>query len=1554
MSAQRRIIAILIVLCIVVGLAGPVAWYLTRDSGGPVWQVTRALGGPVLWILSGDPRTTLLQKAEFAFQAEQFPRAQRLCERYIAQDPEDWRGHFLLGQILRSQGHFARARGALARARERNPGDLTIVLAIADTHSHSAQRILDEPGAWEDLAMLRRALWESLQANEILAEIGAEGDRASLDIRQYMGRNLVNVGQLYRAQAERLKKDSESRAGIADQEADAKAKAQLSKKAMDKADQALERAIEILLKVVQEDPTRGEIGLELLKLCKSRGDDQSYAQAKKAMMALDSPAPAPAMQFLIDEMESLSKADMAVFRRKLVETDKTLRHLIDQNPDYIPLKVTRAAVALRLGQLDVAERLCEAVLRKHPRDMGARLVRAQVHGKRGLLGRAEQELFLLADEYKDDARVQYRHALAALAVGKTGIARRAMQAVTELDAEHGPARLYMAGINLEWGLPEGALKDAERAHQLMPRDPMALSVFIRACHLTRDAGRARKALEKVRDGQYRRPDMLQAVAEGFDLLGDKENATILARRAAGATPTNARERYAVARALEYVGRGPEAEKFMGDELAKNPHDARLRFALGRLYARGARLLEAIEQYRAASRLSPGEDSYRLALARALLEADNPAECQAVLRKIDPENPQAKVLDLQVRLIQGRPIDPKEMFQELRSGRQFGLRQAVVYFATGQPDECIRVCREQLRTEPDSVDLRLLLGQAHLSLGQHGLCIGQWLRALEASPDRLGTYLALARVLRSQAPTEKVIARLAKVPRARSHLLALTESRLLAGEKKYAQAAAVLAPLSKDTRIPEHVRGRARLLRVQYLARLGKAAEAMRELEPLSKDKNWRKFALLASVDLLIGAKMLNRADELLTELRADAQARQDGAMLRSVAARYILIHRIAKPRATTQPTTGQAASPWLAKAEAVCRQHEAMLPNDSRSHLLWAGVWAAVGRPEKNIEAYRKAIACQPGQIRTYQALVSALDRLQHSPEALEVLKDLEAVGQTARSAALVERGLLLRRWGLWSQAGAEFQKLVEVGSHSESPRLRLYMATALASVGKKALGKSELRKIPSHARQYPRAQLLLALWEDDEEKVKKLEALAKDKPGRIDVLLERMKVLLKLDRPKDAAKVFGDFVRVFKRWPRAAGLLALRAKLDAGDRRAAANFCEKMSATPAGQPWRRLAVLLMIDDRPDRARKLLGEMARVGMIESLLGLCLALEAKDAESAKKWADRFYKTGDPASGVSSVRAKFGRFRPYRVLTALAVSPAVLDEGEIKAAAMFGKLPEEVIREVASRPAGAERTAEAAKLIKASVAIDLGLPGVGRQWAMEIVAARGKCQWAAAVVLRTEPDAETLGKVYKLLEPKDTRLARIIRGSQLEKAKQYNEAAQMYRLAAGGGGGDPGLIMKQADAVQRAGRLSEAMELYADLWRQTRHYVAANNAASLAAEVFPTDSAKLAQAREWAELALRTAPDAPVCLDTHGWVAFLQGRHEQALKDLRRAVKGAPGSPTLHYHLGVAESAGGSKELARWHLEAVGDIAKRLRRDDKTLSAEDKKAVALAEKALAKLR
>ncbi|MCX5675500.1 MAG: tetratricopeptide repeat protein, partial [Planctomycetota bacterium] len=205
----------------------------------------------------------------------------------------------------------------------------------------------------------------------------------------------------------------------------------------------------------------------------------------------------------------------------------------------------------------------------------------------------------------------------------------------------------------------------------------------------------------------------------------------------------------------------------------------------------------------------------------------------------------------------------------------------------------------------------------------------------------------------------------------------------------------------------------------------------------------------------------------------------------------------------------------------------------------------------------------------------------------------------------------------------------------------------------------------------------------------------------------------------------------------------------------------------------------------------------------------------------------------------------------------------------------------------------------------------------------------------------------------LQPADCLLARAAQAMLAIEQKDYARAVEIYQSAMQTEKGNQELVMSLATALELAGHPAEALPLYRQVWDATQNPVAANNGAYIVSCLYPTDAARMAEARQWAEAAVKAAPDAPGFSDTLGWVAFLQGRIDESLPALRRAVKGIPDSPEVHFHLGQAEAKANHADFARWHLAAAVALVEKLKAGGGSPSAAALDAADRARKALAAL-
>lgn len=156
--------------------------------------------------------------------------------------------------------------------------------------------------------------------------------------------------------------------------------------------------------------------------------------------------------------------------------------------------------------------------------------------------------------------------------------------------------------------------------------------------------------------------------------------------------------------------------------------------------------------------------------------------------------------------------------------------------------------------------------------------------------------------------------------------------------------------------------------------------------------------------------------------------------------------------------------------------------------------------------------------------------------------------------------------------------------------------------------------------------------------------------------------------------------------------------------------------------------------------------------------------------------------------------------------------------------------------------------------------------------------------------------------------------------LIRLDRFEQAEQAVRAGIEAVGETQGLGLTLAQLQERRGDFDAAIETYARLAEADPDSVLyANNLASLIAEHRADDPESLERA---ARVARRLRGyDLPHLQDTYGWVTFLQGDEEAALRSLLPAAEALPDNPLVRYHLGRVYAAVDRPELAREHLEAA---------------------------------
>ncbi len=128
--------------------------------------------------------------------------------------------------------------------------------------------------------------------------------------------------------------------------------------------------------------------------------------------------------------------------------------------------------------------------------------------------------------------------------------------------------------------------------------------------------------------------------------------------------------------------------------------------------------------------------------------------------------------------------------------------------------------------------------------------------------------------------------------------------------------------------------------------------------------------------------------------------------------------------------------------------------------------------------------------------------------------------------------------------------------------------------------------------------------------------------------------------------------------------------------------------------------------------------------------------------------------------------------------------------------------------------------------------------------------------------------------------------------------------------------PEVLLSLSTQYQKIGRIDAAIERLKEAAQFPSFTpIAYNDAAWLLATKKGDTETALAYSRK----ALEKLPDAPMLLDTLGWIHLLRKDYDRAVSVLERAVKGMPHNPLLRYHLGVAYLNVGREADARNELK-----------------------------------
>jgi len=159
----------------------------------------------------------------------------------------------------------------------------------------------------------------------------------------------------------------------------------------------------------------------------------------------------------------------------------------------------------------------------------------------------------------------------------------------------------------------------------------------------------------------------------------------------------------------------------------------------------------------------------------------------------------------------------------------------------------------------------------------------------------------------------------------------------------------------------------------------------------------------------------------------------------------------------------------------------------------------------------------------------------------------------------------------------------------------------------------------------------------------------------------------------------------------------------------------------------------------------------------------------------------------------------------------------------------------------------------------------------------------------------------------------------RAALLANAGKIDEAMAVTEKGAALHPSNVALPLSLAGLHAKKGQHDEEIAVYEEILKRNPSVrLAANNMAQTIADAYPNDATALEKARFAAEPFISSAN--PLLLDTLAWVYYRQGKFDQALAIMDRAMAApTPLPPQMHYHHGALLSRMGMKARAREALE-----------------------------------
>jgi len=441
-----------------------------------------------------------------------------------------------------------------------------------------------------------------------------------------------------------------------------------------------------------------------------------------------------------------------------------------------------AATYLAQGRYERAREVLRPVLRANPEDMGALALMARTESAQGNTSEALDYLRRLAELRPDDPGIQLQLGMGLLQAGEYEEGRSALGDVLALDPDSGPAGALLVITHLREGEFEQAMNEARRlaeeqpeaslpltlqgvvlmaqgereaarerlqeALERDPADPGARHALARMALQENDAEAARRHFEAVLDQRPGHTSTLLQLAELEARSGHPERIEPLLERAHGSAPEALRPRVLLARFALGKGEHARALELLEGVEGSARNDPRVLVVQANAYLRMEQPLQALEPLRRLMEQRPEAPLPYLLLARAygaLGEEQQALEQLDRILEFDPDNPFVLLVQARAKVRQGEFDRAGELLSrvpEERRGHPWYLdTRGNLALRAGEHDQALDYYRRAYEASPSGTTVAKAAA-AYRSLGKAGAAEALLQQHLQRQPDDFEAHQAL--------------------------------------------------------------------------------------------------------------------------------------------------------------------------------------------------------------------------------------------------------------------------------------------------------------------------------------------------------------------------------------------------------------------------------------------------------------------------------------------------------------------------------------------------------------------------------------------------------------------------------------------------------------------------------------------------------------------------------------------------------------------------------------------------------------------------------------------